>query len=342
MEPADLLPDDSGAEIYRCRDCGTHRVCRTGWRTRCHVCLDERSAGLALAAGEGLLSRLPLEPALADQVRRFASLAAADAIPARVAAEFQAAIALGGELDRRCRDGWTDLVGDVHGLPWYGARQGTSSHGTWGVHTRCRSWQRLRDRACPKCPPEPGDRSFTALRDTSYLLYLVRHRGLLKFGVGGARRVRQHLLAGAELVEVVEGRHADVIAAEAILKRQKREAAVPVENLADMADAGLVWSGHRGGQVRCSNPACGCADRRQGCHRSLREVGGSGQNCSWHPAMTGMDLAGDAVMPGRLHDLACAQLPGRRPNASGGQAARPSGANAITAGNAHARFVPTA
>ncbi|MCW3817867.1 hypothetical protein ONA91_25795 [Micromonospora sp. DR5-3] len=51
---------------------------------------------------------------------------------------------------------------------------------------------------------------------------------MLKFGVGGARRVRQHLLAGAEVVEVVEGRHADVIAAEAILKRQKREAAVPL------------------------------------------------------------------------------------------------------------------
>ncbi len=73
-----------------------------------------------------------------------------------------------------------------------------------------------------------GNRSFAALRDTSYLLYLVRHRGLLKFGVGGARRVRQHLLAGAELVEVVEGRHADVIAAEATLRRQKRAAAVPL------------------------------------------------------------------------------------------------------------------
>jgi hypothetical protein len=43
-----------------------------------------------------------------------------------------------------------------------------------------------------------------------------------------AWRLREHLLAGAELVEVVEGRHADVIAAEAILKRQKRDAAVPL------------------------------------------------------------------------------------------------------------------
>ena len=228
MERLDVLPEDRGVALYRCTTCGVHRICRTGWRTRCHTCLDERSAGYALAAGERLLARVPHEPALAEQVRRFADLPPTDAIPVRVAAEFQAAIALGTELDRRRRDGWNDLTGDVHGLPWCGERTGTSSHGTWGVHERCGAWQRLRDRSCPRCPPEPGDRSFTALQDTSYLLYLVRHRGLLKFGVGGARRVRQHLLAGAELVEVVEGRHADVIAAEATLKRQKRDARVPL------------------------------------------------------------------------------------------------------------------
>ncbi|MGN9893393.1 hypothetical protein [Micromonospora sp. L31] len=228
MEPLELLQVDSGADIHRCRNCGIHRVCHMGWRTRCHVCLDERSSGLALAAGERLLSRLPHAPALADQVRRFAGVTATDAIPVRAAAEFQAAVALGEELDRHRRDGWTDLAGDVHGLPWYGERQGTPSHGTWGVHVRCGSWQPPRSGSCTQCPPEADDRSFAALQDTAYLLYLVRHRGLLKFGVGGARRVREHLLAGAELVEVVEGRHADVIAAEAILKRQKREAAVPL------------------------------------------------------------------------------------------------------------------
>ncbi|MEU1841129.1 hypothetical protein [Micromonospora chersina] len=228
MVPLNLLPEGSGADVHRCRICGTYRVCRTGWRTRCHVCLDERSTGLALAAGERLLSLLALEPLLADQIRRFAGLTATDDISARAAAEFQAAVTLGEELDRSRRDDWTDLAGDVHGLPWYGRRQANLSHGTWGVHARCGSWQRLRGRACPECPSEPGDRSFAALKHTPYLLYLVRHRGLLKFGVGGVRRVRQHLLAGAEVVEVVEARHADVIAAEAILKRQKRDAAVPL------------------------------------------------------------------------------------------------------------------
>ncbi|MEV0005379.1 hypothetical protein AB0H28_24255 [Micromonospora sp. NPDC050980] len=228
MERLHVLPEDSAADLYRCRTCGAHRVCHTRWRTRCHICLDDRSTGYALAAGERVLARVPHEPALGDQVRRFAGLTPADAVPVRAAAEFQAAIAFGTELDRRRRDGWNDVTGDVHGLPWCGERTGPSSHGTWGVHDRCGAWQRLRERSCPQCPPEPGDRSFAALRDTTHLLYLVRHRGLLKFGVGGARRVRQHLLAGAELVEVVEGRHADVIAAEATLKRQKREAAMPL------------------------------------------------------------------------------------------------------------------
>ncbi|MFE7869983.1 hypothetical protein ACFUYE_06500 [Micromonospora humida] len=227
MQPLGLLPDRS-VDLYRCQTCGSLRVCRTGWRTRCHLCLDERSAGPSLAAGACLLTRLPDEPALAERVCRFAGLADTDTIPTRAAAEFQAAIALGEELDRYRRDGWTDLAGDVHGLPWYGARQAPFSHGTWGLHLRCGSWQRLRDRTCAQCPPEPEDRTFAALRDTPYLLYLVRHRGLLKFGVGGASRVRQHLRAGAQLVEVVEGRHADVIEAEAVLKRQKRAAGEPL------------------------------------------------------------------------------------------------------------------
>ncbi|WFE65944.1 hypothetical protein [Micromonospora sp. WMMD714] len=223
MQPLGLLPGGS-VDLYRCRTCASLRVCRTNWRTRCHLCLDERSAGLSLAAGARLLSRLSDEPELVDQVRRFAGLADADTIPTRAAAEFQSALALGAELDRRRRDGWAELVGDVHGLPWYGERQASFSHGTWGLHLRCDSWQRLRDRSCPRCPPEPEDRTFAALRDTPYLLYLVRHGGLQKFGVGGVDRVRQHLRAGAQVVEVVEGRHADVIEAEADLKREKRAA----------------------------------------------------------------------------------------------------------------------
>lgn len=228
MERLHALPVASNADVYQCRTCGTRRICHIRWQTRCHICLDERSTGSALLAGERLLARVPHEPDLAEQVRQFAGLTPEDTIPVRVAAEFQAALALSVELDRCSPDGWSDVTSDVHGLPWYGERTAPSSHGRWGIHRQCGSWQRLRERSCPQCPPEPGDRSFAALRETPYLLYLVRHRGLLKFGVGGARRVRQHLLAGAELVQVLEARHADVIAAEAALKRQKKEAAVPL------------------------------------------------------------------------------------------------------------------
>lgn len=230
MEPLGVLPAASGVDIHRCRSCGNHRICRRGWRTRCHICLDERSSGTALDTSREMLSRLPVEPVLAHQVRQFADVATDDAVSPRAAAEFRSAVALGHDLDRRRGDGWTDLAGDVHGLPWYGQRRQSSSHGTWGVHVRCGSWQRLTGpgKGCVACPPEAGDRSFTALRDTPYLLYLVKHRGLVKFGVGGTLRVREHLRTGAELLEVVEGRHADVIAAEAILKRRKREAGQPL------------------------------------------------------------------------------------------------------------------
>jgi hypothetical protein len=228
VEPTDLAPADSGIVIHRCRRCATLRVCRASWRTRCHVCLDERSAGLALAAGERLLAGLPGDPALAVEVRAFAALAPDEPVPVRVAAEFVAAHALAAALERHDREGWTVLAGDVHGLPWYGERRQAASHGTWGVHDDCGTVQKLSSARCASCSPGPGGRSFEALRDTPCLLYLVRHRGVLKFGVGGDRRVRTHVTAGAVVVQVLQGRHADVIAAEANLKRHKREAGVPL------------------------------------------------------------------------------------------------------------------
>lgn len=42
----ELLEDQpAGAliQVYRCLDCDGRRACRVGWRTRCHVCLDDRS-----------------------------------------------------------------------------------------------------------------------------------------------------------------------------------------------------------------------------------------------------------------------------------------------------------
>ena len=136
-----------------------------------YICLDERSAGLSLAAGARLLTRSPDETGLADQVRRFAGLADTDTIPTRAAAEFQAAIALGAELDRHRRDGWADLAGDVHGLPWYGERQAPFSHGTWGLHLAATRGNGSATAGVPSAHPSPmtGPSPRSATRRTCYI-----------------------------------------------------------------------------------------------------------------------------------------------------------------------------
>ncbi|WP_431934287.1 hypothetical protein [Micromonospora sp. RP3T] len=56
------------------------------------------------------------------------------------------------------------------------------------------------------------------------LAELIGSHGSLRsgrWGGSGSEWIREHLRAGAEPVEVVEGRHADVIAAETTLKRQR-------------------------------------------------------------------------------------------------------------------------
>ena len=52
-----------------------------------------------------------------------------------------------------------------------------------------------------------------------YLLYLVRTSRWQKFGVGGDRRVREHQLRGAEVVQVLCAPFAQVVLAESILKQ---------------------------------------------------------------------------------------------------------------------------
>ena len=54
---------------------------------------------------------------------------------------------------------------------------------------------------CRVCPPEPDSRSNRARKDDPHLLYLVRYRGLKKFGRGYEGRVKAHQNAGAEVVQ---------------------------------------------------------------------------------------------------------------------------------------------
>src|SRR5215469_15917340 len=173
----ELIADEPGGapiRIYRCRRCRTTRSCRLGWHTRCHVCLDERSMGPAvtdagravLAGSSGYAEAQPtaLTPPTGDQIRR--------------AVEASSLRALADVLRSAERPGWEILATDVYGLPWGGAKTGTSSHGTWGRHTECGTFAKLHPDAadCPTCGPEPDSRADPAEGDDPYLLYLVTHR----------------------------------------------------------------------------------------------------------------------------------------------------------------------
>jgi hypothetical protein len=222
----ELADDHAMIQIYRCRVCGTERACRPGWLTRCHVCLDERTSpdhdGMRM--GRQLLADLAASRVLGTVVRRSLGLRPGQRISVGDAAEFVAAQNLEYELEAYRRPGWTILAGDIHGLPWFGERRRTPSHGTWARHDTCGHVQKLTKRRaeCANCPPEPGSRTHRARKDDPYLLYLVGHGRLQKFGRGYPERVDAHLRCGARVIQVLSGRHEDVVAAENALKRRYR------------------------------------------------------------------------------------------------------------------------
>lgn len=172
-------------EIRRCRWCGAERTCPTGWATRCHICLDDRSS-----------TRLK-------------------------AAQHQAATTLVNALAQYEQAGWTVIAGDVLGLPWTDEPYAAKSHGTWGRHDACDGIQvmsRGRDE-CASCPPEPGSRTNRGRATDTHLFYLVRYGRFVKFGRGYPERVRRHLMSGALPVQILAAPHAEVHAAELALKR---------------------------------------------------------------------------------------------------------------------------
>lgn len=211
-------PGGAPIRIYRCLRCRTTRSCQPGWHTRCHVCLDERSIGPAVTnAGRALLAGLGAYP---DQ--RHTALTPPTAEQIRRAVEASSLRALADVLRSAERPTWEILATDVYGLPWGGAKTGTSSHGTWGRHKECGTVAKLHPGAadCPTCGPEPDSRTDPAKRSDPYLLYLVTHRRRQKFGVGDRRRIETHLHAGATLVQVLQAPFTQVLLAENALKRQ--------------------------------------------------------------------------------------------------------------------------
>jgi hypothetical protein len=141
--------------------------------------------------------------------------------------EAASAVAVAERMRRFERPGWEVLATDVHGLPWRDSGRPVS-HGTWGRHLACGTVAKMADGAldCPACGPEPGSRTFAARQDEPYYLYLVRTRRYQKFGVGRRARVLAHLSGGAEVVHVLTGPFAEVIAAEKALKDTHRDVIV--------------------------------------------------------------------------------------------------------------------
>ncbi|HEX7304857.1 hypothetical protein [Lentzea sp.] len=178
-------PGGAPVQILQCGWCGVARSCGVGWRTRCLVCLDDRS--VPDPAVQRIAHRLELD----GTWRESSELIAATTVKVRLA--------------KYSQPGWTVLATDVHGLPWTGFRWLTKSHGTWGLNEETGEVQRLK-------------RS----RGEETLLYLVRYGKVLKFGRGSADRVGGHVAQGAVPVLVLSAPSQQVVVARDRLKRLHR------------------------------------------------------------------------------------------------------------------------
>lgn len=254
----ELVADRPGGvpiRIYRCPLCGNQRSCRPDWRTRCHLCLDERSYG----------------PVITEAAQRFRSVHAGDAEfllhswllsgalgrdADQAAVQASATLVLAAAVRRAERPGWDVLATDVHGLPWTGSRTAAASHGTWAMHQVCGTIARLRPGSidCPACGPAKESRAHLARRDDPYLLYLVVHQGWQKFGIGDYRRVRTHQRAGAEVIQVLRSPFAHVVLAETALKRLHRD------QIAGRTRRGMITSFGQGTEVAGSTALISLTD----------------------------------------------------------------------------------
>lgn len=221
MELVDDCPADGKIQIYRCRRCGDQRSCRPGWRTRCHVCLDDRSSDSWLAeCSDECRTFFAHDPLSALRAGRSLAVGAGEPLTPRVIVQAAACLTVATALSRYERQGWTIIATDVWGLPWRGVRTRSDSHGTWGRHDQCGSIVKMRVGSvdCPACGPQPGSRTHRARQADPYLLYLVAASGLTKFGIGTEERVRAHQRAGATVIQVLRATFAEVVFAERALK----------------------------------------------------------------------------------------------------------------------------
>ena len=214
-------PEGASIQVYRCRQCGDLRSCRPGWRTRCHICLDERTdAEWVEENSQQCLAMFSANPLQALQAGQNLNLSCGEPITPNAIVQATASLTVATQLARFARPGWTVIATDVWGLPWRGVRTRPVSHGTWAQHDECGSLAKLRAGSvdCPTCGPQPGSRTHRARQDENYYLYQVTHSGLTKFGIGTETRVRAHINKGAEVKLVLRSSFPAVVMAERKLK----------------------------------------------------------------------------------------------------------------------------
>lgn len=183
MQVIEDQPGGQRIQILQCTWCGDERACRPGWRTRCHLCLDDRTSPIHIEDIE-LVREAMVEQGHLDDLRSYRGLDSGEDIDDWTLHEAISYDLVDGTLVSYARPGWTVLATDIHGLPWDWREASTRlSHGTWGRHDACGSIQKMeRGRSeCPICPPEDGSRTFRAKKDDPHLLYLgdedpYRHR----------------------------------------------------------------------------------------------------------------------------------------------------------------------
>lgn len=190
-------PGGAPVQIHQCGWCGVARSCGIGWRTRCLVCLDDRS--VPDPAVQKIAHRLELDGTWREN------------------SELIAALTVKIRLAKYVQPGWTVLATDVHGLPWTGFRWLTRSHGTWGSNDETGEVQQLKHS-----------------RGEANLLYLVRYGKVLKFGRGNVHRVGGHVAQGAVPVLVLSGPSQEVSVARDRLKRQHRSEMVSQRTPVDL------------------------------------------------------------------------------------------------------------